>query len=145
MTWDEFRVMVIQTTQPSLGTVVALTQLQKVIFKDNLNYTLEEIWKHATQAYPGATPAELQQHAFTTLLRILPKAIANHFTLHDPLGFDQDIRSIRKILISQTSTMNAVNIIRRQTSLSPHKTLRRNRGTGEIQNLTAQHLCVIKA
>lgn len=40
--WDEFHTIVIQTVQPSLETVAALTQLQTKRYKDNLNTTLED-------------------------------------------------------------------------------------------------------
>lgn len=128
MAWDKFRAMVIQTTQPSLRTVVALTQLQKVTYKDNFDSVLEEIRKQAVQAYPCSTLVGLQQHTLATLLRILPKTVEDHFTLHDPVGFDQDNCNLRRILIFQTSTTNSVNNIKRQTSPSPHGTLRWKQG-----------------
>lgn len=95
-TWDEFCNILIQTMQPSLGTVGA------------------EI-RHI-----NAILAELQQHIIANLLSTFPKAVADHFTLHDPVGFDQDIHTIKKILISHTNT-KAVNTIHHPTIPSPRR------------------------
>lgn len=80
-TWDEFHIIVIQTAQPSLLTVVALIYLQNMMYKDNLDTNEEELQKCATQAYPGATRAELQQHTIAILQRTLPRSDADYFTL----------------------------------------------------------------
>lgn len=91
MTWGEFCNRVIQIAHPSLEPVAVFMQLQQETSKSDLDATLEEIGKYATQANPTASPAELQQHTFAALLIILSHNVSDHFTLHDPVGFERDI------------------------------------------------------
>lgn len=64
LTWDEFRNIIIQAVQPSLGTVVALTQLQNLQFEGDIVITFSQTRKLILATYPTAHPNKMNNHIF---------------------------------------------------------------------------------
>lgn len=69
-------------------------------------------------ANPTTNKEEADNLTFAAILRVLPSSIVEHFTIHDPIGQDWDMTTIRKLLaiIKPTRT---VNIVRRAPTLPP--------------------------
>lgn len=91
-------------------------------YEGNLNNTLEALQK-TTEAYPRATPQEMENHIIFHLIRILAGVVANHFARHDPKGLDQVLVTIRRLFTPSSlppSMPQTCHVI--QTSLdAPHQ------------------------
>lgn len=109
-TWNEFHRKVVEAVQPPLGSVASMKKLSALKCNEDLDDTLLAWRKLVEEAYPQATPQEQENHIFFQLNCILPRAIADHFAIHDLRGLDQDIITIRRLLttIKITTTINHV-------------------------------------
>lgn len=103
MTWEQFETYTKTAINPVLGTVIADQQFHAITYDGDLDATISKLTRLASTAFTTATAAERKENVRRTLMRILPRAVRDHFAITEPAGYDTDLPIIRRILALQKS------------------------------------------